>query len=167
MATTPQGLPYPLGTDRVVDGDNAIRALAEAVSSYMPVLNARQTAQQTLAGAWALMSTALPVAAGAERNKITWAAAAATIQTAGLYRVTVNLRMVANSTVLAVQATVNSSAADVGVCAYDYQNNQQHVSGTGIVRLAVGDVVRMFGYGSAQTQNTPTGCMFTIEWVRQ
>lgn len=31
MATTTWGLPYPVGTDKVVDGDNAIKALAEAV----------------------------------------------------------------------------------------------------------------------------------------
>lgn len=29
--TTAHGLPYPVGTDRVMDGDNAIRALAEAL----------------------------------------------------------------------------------------------------------------------------------------
>ena len=28
MATTPNGLPYPVGTDKVVDGDDAIQALA-------------------------------------------------------------------------------------------------------------------------------------------
>lgn len=31
MANTTGGLPYPVGTDFVVDGDNAIRALAEAL----------------------------------------------------------------------------------------------------------------------------------------
>lgn len=31
MANTSHGLPYPLGTDRVMDGDNVIRALAEAL----------------------------------------------------------------------------------------------------------------------------------------
>jgi len=31
MATTPGGLPYPVGTDKVVDGDDAIHALAVAV----------------------------------------------------------------------------------------------------------------------------------------
>lgn len=31
MATTPGGLPYPVGTDKVVDGDDAIKALALAV----------------------------------------------------------------------------------------------------------------------------------------
>lgn len=29
--TTTNGLPYPTGTDRVMDGDNAIQALAEEV----------------------------------------------------------------------------------------------------------------------------------------
>lgn len=32
--TTPVALPYPTGTDRVADGDNAIQALAEAVDNY-------------------------------------------------------------------------------------------------------------------------------------
>lgn len=31
MALTPGGLPYPLGTDKVVDGDDAIHALAVAL----------------------------------------------------------------------------------------------------------------------------------------
>lgn len=30
-STTPKGFPYPLGTDRVMDGDDAIRNLATAV----------------------------------------------------------------------------------------------------------------------------------------
>lgn len=33
-SNTPNGLPYPVGTDRVADGDNAIRALAEAVDPF-------------------------------------------------------------------------------------------------------------------------------------
>ena len=32
MATTASGLPYPVGTDRVMDGDDAIKALAEALT---------------------------------------------------------------------------------------------------------------------------------------
>lgn len=36
MALTPGGLPYPIGTDFVVNGDNAIRALAEAVDARVP-----------------------------------------------------------------------------------------------------------------------------------
>jgi hypothetical protein len=32
-ATTPKGYPYPLGTDRVMDGDDSIQALASAVDT--------------------------------------------------------------------------------------------------------------------------------------
>lgn len=35
MATNPKGYPYPLGTDRVMDGDNAIQALADAVAAKL------------------------------------------------------------------------------------------------------------------------------------
>jgi hypothetical protein len=35
VATTPNGLPYPLGTDHVVDGDDAIRALADALDTLL------------------------------------------------------------------------------------------------------------------------------------
>lgn len=34
MATTGKGFPYPVGTDRVMDGDNTIQALAEAVGNF-------------------------------------------------------------------------------------------------------------------------------------
>lgn len=35
MANTAHGYPYPLGTDRVMDGDDAIHALADAVESKL------------------------------------------------------------------------------------------------------------------------------------
>lgn len=37
MATTPKGYPYPLGTDRVMDGDDAIHSLATAVETLAGV----------------------------------------------------------------------------------------------------------------------------------
>jgi hypothetical protein len=36
-ATTPKGYPYPLGTDRVMDGDDSIKALATAVDTKLGV----------------------------------------------------------------------------------------------------------------------------------
>lgn len=36
MGTTAKGYPYPEGTDLVVDGDNAIKALAEAIDAKLP-----------------------------------------------------------------------------------------------------------------------------------
>jgi hypothetical protein len=35
MATNPKGYPYPVGTDRVMDGDDAIKALADAVAAKL------------------------------------------------------------------------------------------------------------------------------------
>lgn len=35
MATTANGLPYPIGTDLVVNGDDAIKALAEALDTTL------------------------------------------------------------------------------------------------------------------------------------
>jgi hypothetical protein len=35
MGTTPGGLPYPDGADKVVDGDDAIKALAQAVDGKL------------------------------------------------------------------------------------------------------------------------------------
>jgi len=37
MATTAKGFPYPVGTDRVMDGDDAIKALAEKVDTAVGV----------------------------------------------------------------------------------------------------------------------------------
>lgn len=37
-ANTAKGYPYPQGTDRVMDGDNAIQALAEAVDTKLGVM---------------------------------------------------------------------------------------------------------------------------------
>lgn len=36
MANTSTGLPYPVGTDKVVDGDNQIKALADALTLQLP-----------------------------------------------------------------------------------------------------------------------------------
>jgi hypothetical protein len=51
MATTPEGLPYPSGTDKVVDGDDAIHALAVGAGTtfMLPVaLNAAQYPRATV-----------------------------------------------------------------------------------------------------------------------
>lgn len=38
--TNPMGFPYPTGTDRVADGDNAMQSLAEAVDDAMAGIDA-------------------------------------------------------------------------------------------------------------------------------
>ena len=41
-STTPKGFPYPLGSDRLMDGDDAIRNLATAVDTMVGVFAAGQ-----------------------------------------------------------------------------------------------------------------------------
>lgn len=48
MATTGKGYPYPVGTDRVMDGDDAIKALAEAVDGDALYTRAASTGQGPL-----------------------------------------------------------------------------------------------------------------------
>ena len=76
-ASTPvYGFPYPLGTDRVMDGDNAIEALARAVESqiaaaaYKVLGYAQVVADQTGIGTTpvALAGLSLPVQVAANRR---------------------------------------------------------------------------------------------------
>ena len=52
MATTDSGLPYPIGTDKVRDGDNAIEALARAVEARIWATNTSVKSRH-FSGMWA------------------------------------------------------------------------------------------------------------------
>jgi hypothetical protein len=56
MATTASGYPYPVGTDRVMDGDDAIHALADAIEAKLRT----SAAGQATSGA-AVVGVTLPV----------------------------------------------------------------------------------------------------------
>lgn len=49
-SSTPKGYPYPVGTDLVMDGDNAMQALAEAVDSTALITRATTVGQSLVAG---------------------------------------------------------------------------------------------------------------------
>src|SRR5262245_3746001 len=49
-ATTPKGFPYPLGTDRVMDGDDAIKALATAVDTKLGLAASGTATVNTVGG---------------------------------------------------------------------------------------------------------------------
>lgn len=49
MATTPNGLPYPVGTDRVMDGDDAIKALATAIRVFSTTVTVNLSTSPTAA----------------------------------------------------------------------------------------------------------------------
>lgn len=49
---TAKGFPYPVGTDRVMDGDDAIRALAEKIDSAVGVMASGQATVVIPSGAF-------------------------------------------------------------------------------------------------------------------
>lgn len=51
MANTAKGYPYPVGTDRVMDGDDAIKALAEAIEADANVSRATTVGHSLTGGA--------------------------------------------------------------------------------------------------------------------
>lgn len=64
MAATSRGYPYPLGTDRVMDGDDAIHALAQAVEDKLGGPQITGPAAVPALAAGASSSTAVTFPAG-------------------------------------------------------------------------------------------------------
>jgi hypothetical protein len=61
MALTGHGYPYPVGTDRVMDGDDAIHALATAVDTQAGVLaSGKATVPITVQGTTASVAVTFP-----------------------------------------------------------------------------------------------------------
>ena len=82
-STTSKGYPFPVGTDRVMDGDDAIRALAEAVDSDSRTSKATTLGQSLTAQAnnWVSWNAAAPNECELTKtNAYTW-----TVTLAGIY----------------------------------------------------------------------------------
>jgi hypothetical protein len=94
MATTPGGLPYPIGTDFVVDGDNAIRALAEELDGEIYSRWAMASGMQPLVGgfvAWTGVKT------GSDVSTLNGDKTIITLAKSGVYRVDAHLGLGANA----------------------------------------------------------------------
>jgi hypothetical protein len=83
MASTIKGYPYPVGTDRVMDGDNAIQALAEAVEADACLTKAATTGQSVATNQLANVSWNAPTVNTCELTKTS--ASVFTVTKAGLY----------------------------------------------------------------------------------
>src|SRR4029453_9056692 len=64
MATTPKGYPYPVGTDRVMDGDNVMQSMAEKVDTALACTASGRTTVVTTGAAPSNGSTAVTFPAG-------------------------------------------------------------------------------------------------------
>jgi hypothetical protein len=156
MASTTNGLPYPVGTDKVVDGDNQIRALAEAVdTAVLPhgYVRARCTTSASHgASAWNIANLdVLADAHGAQPWVLEAASRRVKVTAAGVYGLTAVLTM---GGVLAVAVAISAdgttwdriTVAPVGSTAFTN-------STTTFRYLAANTYVALMMYAPA-TQNT-------------
>jgi hypothetical protein len=63
-ANTPKGYPYPLGTDRVMDGDDAIHSLATAIDTKLGVAASGRYTAADAASAGAVQTTVVTFPVG-------------------------------------------------------------------------------------------------------
>lgn len=116
--TTANGkLPYPVGTDRVMDGDNAMQSLAEAVDGlvicYAQVYRAVTTQSATTGNIW---WTDLTV--GRKAGNINADASGIVVNVAGDYEVIATVRQQATAgtnVILAAHAGLNAGSTPIAV----------------------------------------------------
>lgn len=156
MANTTNGLPFPVGTDKVVDGDNAIRALAEAVdANLLPFghVRARCTTSSSHGGAaWNLCPLdVLADAKGAQPWVLEAVSRRVKVTKAGVYLIAASLTMngtLALAIATSLDGTTWNRTASVPVGSVNYANATSTV-----VYLAVNTYVAMMMY-SPTTQST-------------
>lgn len=142
MGSTIRGLPYPLGTDRVVDGDNAIQALATAIDTR-PMVVCNGSGNATTGGAVIPITAVLDPLGMVASNKITipagfggmWLVSCRFGQT-GVTAITGQLRK-AGSTVLLQDARVGATGAAATPVL------------SGVISVAAGDQLELFGTAAA------------------
>jgi hypothetical protein len=173
MATTPGGLPYPVGTDKVVDGDDAIRNLATAVDTrpvaVAPLVtggNLTPLAYYTIGQGGGFGSPELRGVA------FSGAPAIFTVPVAGLYRVGWGIAfgpIAAPGTIRA--ARIDDGAATPVARASVYLTpsvgQAQTLVGTRLLRLAAGAALRLTAYHDAGggVPVLPGDTYVSIEWA--
>jgi hypothetical protein len=79
MANTPNGLPYPVGTDKVVDGDNAIRNLATTVDTKVLTRGADGSVPVVAGGLFTISNNKLFIRGGYLMGTVDWARTSGTL----------------------------------------------------------------------------------------
>lgn len=102
MATNAQGFPYPVGTDKIVDGDNAIRAVADAMP--MCLVTPTPTGGATIDATTKIVSF----------NALSKVSLDAVFR-AGFTRYTVKVRLSAASATAELQMRFRAAAAEIVV----------------------------------------------------
>jgi hypothetical protein len=144
--TTPGGLPFPDGSEKVVDGDNAIRALAEGIDKR-PTLVAIAAVQQSIPNNVFTTLTGFTTTVLARGVTFVPATGLATIVTAGLYEIEGYASIQSGGAVGNRTARITKNGtADANAILYDLvsgSSGHQNMTARGFVSLAVGDVIRL------------------------
>ncbi|ROS57196.1 hypothetical protein [Frigoribacterium sp. PhB118] len=139
-----------------------------------PILSvSRSTAQSTVqSGAWAMATVSLATTAELASG-ITWNADSgeAKVGKAGIYRVGGSVFYSTAPDTAGIQITRNSTDSDTSATIAGNVQAGRGVSTTRLVRLAEGDVLRLFVYqqssnGARTIATAPYNLTLTAEWVR-
>lgn len=133
-STTTKGYPFPVGTDRVMDGDNAIQALAEAVDADLSIMKCITLGQSVAAGAVTSVSWAAATENGPALTKTS--ASVWTVTQAGIYVVSAQ-----------VSGATQASRAHLELWAGNYSarsvsTGENRGAAALVQRLIVGDTIR-------------------------
>jgi hypothetical protein len=156
MATTPNlKIPYPVGTDRVADGDNAMQAIAERVEARMPwgwVGYAQATADQTgIVGSATISGISVTFTAVAGRR----------------YQATANVHLLANIAGVNTALDIVDGATGLG----RWQGMLSNLSATTLVAIWSGtltagahtfNVTAAFGSGTNTSKAAPGAPAFLL-----
>lgn len=157
MGTTTNGLPWPNGTDFVVDGDDAIRALAEKIDALtLPFGYARARAIQASshgAGSWnAMFLDVFADQHGHQPWTIDGATRRVTITKSGVYALTGVVTMAGGSSAVAVAISTDGTTWDRVASAPIGTVNYTNSTST-IRHLAAGTYVGLQMYASSVLNN--------------
>jgi len=170
MATTAYGLPYPLGTDFVVNGDNDIRALAEKIDQRPYAIAYRGTSPGTIPSSiYVEMSAGVFWKNQANRGMggLPAAGQGFTVPYAGRYLVQCYGRFT-GSVMLGVAKNVTGNQ---GNAALIIGNTAPMVQGialvtfAGIIDCAANDKLNLYGLATADTTWLTDQGYFGVQWI--
>ena len=154
MGVTPGGLPWPDGTELVAGGDDAIKALADAVDPHGATVARTTTGSPSTAG-WQAMSF---TATSARRGAATGNSAGITVTKTGIYLVSgyVEWGALASGPIIGACLAVGGvKQVGPGQSGSIHSGTRPIYSFAGFVALSAGAVVGM------QIYNVTTGVQFT------
>jgi len=144
-STTTKGYPYPVGTDRVMDGDDAIKALAEAIDGDALFTKATTVGQSVAMNTVTQVSWNAASPNGCALTKTS--ASVWTVTKAGLYVVTGSVFTAAFSNTSSRNYMQLTAA---GLTSRQVWTGENNTACTGIFAMVAGDQISFALLGSSE-----------------